>query len=1530
MAGETGYRIDRSTNNGSTWTTAGTVGAGFTTFTDTGLTEATSYTYRVVATNAAGDSAPSTTRSTITLPSAPTGLTATAVSGGQINLSWVNHSSVASNYYIEQSTDGTTWQPIASPYGSSTNNYTATRPFDSSTTYHFRVRAHSYTGADSAYATAFVTTPAFPSQTTINSATAQSDTSVALTWTDVTGETGYRIDRSTNNGSTWTTAGTVGAGFTTFTDTGLTEATSYTYRVVATNAEGDSAPSTTRSTMTRPAAPTAVSASVISAEQVNVSWTDQSTGEIGYRIEQATSPQGPWTVISSAGVNITSISLTGPFNGNTTYYFRVLAYNAGGDSSPAIGSATSPDFPNAPSGLTVTSLSTSQIDLSWDGDPAASSYKVFRRTGTGAWVELGTVASGVISYTDTTVIAGSIYTYGVATVNGTSMSGRSPIGPALAQNGSSDEDEDGLTNLQEANLGTNPTYFDTDGDLLPDQWETLYSSFDPKSPDPTQGDADGDGLTNFVECTLSTDPDSDDTDGDGVSDADEVNSGADPTNPNDGGKAPADDMKAEFQLTTGDPSGSRSERWELQVGGIKYQSPSYGVVGSASYFYKTGETYEIRMKHIGTDPGFLAQADGPNYDWTASVSEVGSSLPYWIDDQGNLLRTYISDVIGPPNLVDGKTSYLYIPQLDADIDSDNNNGFDPPDRSDEEDRLEGKTDGAKILTANTGDVDGDGVPDYADFDGIDGKEFVPLVISLSSNLQYADLSKIEYTFTYDASDATADLRSGSGTADDPYVYTRPSGSLRIWTKNAGESRDRFTDFINSGQKISAEDLGLEPGGSVTIYVEAVAGSTSYLPVEVSANVTGNKWSGTLTDKVYFASTETRFDLVEDDGSLTPVDEIPISYSAPTFSDVSFQVVPGSLRVGSDGSTILVDLMVSGSLDDAASDLIPGDDGIIPAIDLFLNGEDTPLTSIATDVSKATDGLSLLKPYNFSATFSTILSGVVFQPGSNLLHLSATNTYGISGYAEGTIDIDVQPPTIDDQGTVGLGVAVRLEFSGDPATDSTATVSASYQLGDGTWSQPITLEQDPNGPEGVIRFTDGTNTIDLSETAAFDPQTADQYSVVITLPAAALVGITLTFVESGANTKTFESAITLDEYDLYGYAGFQLSVGGVSDIDVSGPGDFHPIVMEIVGPQQLLETLQDVSIQQETDPDQPSQEPRKPEKYLASAIDGRVYLTRPGSTRPEVMLAMPSARRSTAPVQAAPRRDGVWNFAQGVGAGLLDTGFDLWDGAVSVISGTWYYVKNYNPVSNVYRYFTTGSSVIVEDQIRAYEAWDTAEAIAGFIQKIFQDQQDYTLAVLTGNDAEINRLGEEYSKAFEYSLEIIQAIRDEVLNMDAYDGGRIVGRVIGEMIVTLASVGIGSALKSTSIAQVITKLKGVSYIADAAPVVNKLDNVADVARRSRPRRCASSPARWSRPPTDRSPSKRFVLAIWCSPETSGPANGLSSLSSKRSSPTPTACSMCVTARPAGPMARSSGRLATPSSSSAATHLFRPPNSNPATS
>lgn len=90
-----------------------------------------------------------------------------------------------------------------------------------------------------------------------------------------------------------------------------------------------------------------------------------------------------------------------------------------------------------------------------------------------------------------------------------------------------DCDEDGLTNAQEAAVGTNPTDPDSDNDGYNDGNEVanLTNPLNPCDPDPMAlpiNDCDEDGLTNDTEIAEGTDPTNPDTDGDGLLDGEEV------------------------------------------------------------------------------------------------------------------------------------------------------------------------------------------------------------------------------------------------------------------------------------------------------------------------------------------------------------------------------------------------------------------------------------------------------------------------------------------------------------------------------------------------------------------------------------------------------------------------------------------------------------------------------------------------------------------------------------------------------------------------------------------------------------------------------------------------------------------------------------------------------------------------------------------------------------------------------------------------------------------------------------------------
>ncbi len=88
----------------------------------------------------------------------------------------------------------------------------------------------------------------------------------------------------------------------------------------------------------------------------------------------------------------------------------------------------------------------------------------------------------------------------------------------------SDTDGDGLADRAELELGTDVSRGDTDGDTLPDGWETR-NLLDPKDAADAAGDDDGDGLVNRTEFRVRSNPRVLDTDGNGRPDGDDDTDG---------------------------------------------------------------------------------------------------------------------------------------------------------------------------------------------------------------------------------------------------------------------------------------------------------------------------------------------------------------------------------------------------------------------------------------------------------------------------------------------------------------------------------------------------------------------------------------------------------------------------------------------------------------------------------------------------------------------------------------------------------------------------------------------------------------------------------------------------------------------------------------------------------------------------------------------------------------------------------------------------------------------------------------------
>ncbi|MCG3111122.1 MAG: fibronectin type III domain-containing protein [Candidatus Manganitrophus sp. SB1] len=436
--GVTEYRIDRCQGvNCANFAQIAT--SPTTSFNNTGLSPAVSYSYRVRAVDAAtnlggfSNTATAVTRDTIA-PTAPTNLTATPAGETQINLSWgASSDNIGVAGYRVERCQGTTcanFVEVAQPTGATFNDTGRS----AGASYVYRVRAVDAAGNLSGYSsTAGATTPdnSAPTAPTNLTAATVGETQINLSWTastDNVGLAGYRVERC--QGSNCTNFAEIAQPTaTTFNDPGRSAGTLYSYRVraidTANNFSGFSniATAATQDT-TAPTAPTNLAANPVSGSQINLSWgaSTDNVGVTGYRVERC---QGA-TCSNFAEISqptTTSFNDTGRSPG-VSYRYRVRGVDAGNNFSgySNIASATTPDTtaPTSPTNLAASPVSGTQINLSWNASTdnvGVTEYRIERCQGANCANFAQIATSGTNSFNNTGLSQATLYSYRVRAVD---------------------------------------------------------------------------------------------------------------------------------------------------------------------------------------------------------------------------------------------------------------------------------------------------------------------------------------------------------------------------------------------------------------------------------------------------------------------------------------------------------------------------------------------------------------------------------------------------------------------------------------------------------------------------------------------------------------------------------------------------------------------------------------------------------------------------------------------------------------------------------------------------------------------------------------------------------------------------------------------------------------------------------------------------------------------------------------------------------------------------------------------------------
>ena len=414
--------------------------AGTTTTVLTGLKQNTVYYVRIRAKNCRGVSDWEITNSkTPGPPTDPSKLVVTFVSSNQINMSWTDNADNETSYEIERSLDKTTFTKV-NEISANVTSY-SDQGLNASTQYYYRVRAKNTFGA-SGYSNiiepktlaAPVSVPKSPSDLSL---TVVSSSQIDLKWVDNSdNEEIFEIERGLN-GINFEKIAEVGAGVVVYSDKGLSASTKYGYRVRAKNTAGVSGYSSAKDAVTLPApvsvpkSPSDLSLTVVSSSQIDLKWVDNSDNEVVFEIERGLDGIN-FEKIAEVGAGVVAYSDKG-LSASTKYGYRVRAKNTAGVSGyssakDATTSAAPIVVPKSPNELSLTVVSSGQIDLKWlDNSDNEVVFEIERGLDGVIFSKIGEVGANVTSYSDKGLSASTKYYYRVRAKNTAGISDYSPM-----------------------------------------------------------------------------------------------------------------------------------------------------------------------------------------------------------------------------------------------------------------------------------------------------------------------------------------------------------------------------------------------------------------------------------------------------------------------------------------------------------------------------------------------------------------------------------------------------------------------------------------------------------------------------------------------------------------------------------------------------------------------------------------------------------------------------------------------------------------------------------------------------------------------------------------------------------------------------------------------------------------------------------------------------------------------------------------------------------------------------------------------
>ncbi|MEM1165979.1 MAG: polymorphic toxin-type HINT domain-containing protein, partial [Planctomycetota bacterium] len=680
-------------------------------------------------------------------------------------------------------------------------------------------------------------------------------------------------------------------------------------------------------------------------------------------------------------------------------------------------------------------------------------------------------------------------------------------------------------------------------------------------------------------------------------------------------------------------------------------------------------------------------------------------------------------------------------------------------------------------------------------------------------------------------------------------------ALRLWTRDADRPRiadDAAEDeghYVLPGKVYRVSELGGAHDGGVGVYAESVSHSLTSLG---DHSITVTVWEGTPDGQLgaLVGNDElkvTGYDLqLVDAETLEPIGSPALSTAVPHFatasidlSDPVVEVVPGTNDV-----QFVSEMTVEATLDDALLDLISGADAVIDEVHIFVNDEpleDAMGSAITLPVAtqKTADVSSRLAPFDFSGTIAPTSHPIIVEPGWNTVRLVAVNDMGRVGSVERSFLVETSRDVEFEPGEL-LGIRMEVTYlESSPNIDATVIPVHGFAFVTGE------LAPDPGGSGFVGTGADGSPF----EILGLQHVNSPPYPALATFSHPNIYS-GLTFGDIELSPVAPETPDELEGVVLVQASGTQVlgeiysaAIAERGDIIRSDAGEAHVAFEEFLGPINLFSDSVSQGLQllpvedRESDPEIPygleadeldSEFFTYDVEFLPGLPAGRVFLASeqrhavlPGAPSPIInVIRVTDFDDDSREFEDASYQPSIMldQFAIGVAEGMLDAG-TAWVGdleslrQLGISGATALIERTYAWRIAVWVMYDRETVRALEEKISREnrEAVERMEQLARVTTEIIGPLAAgglNALAELLSADSEqFDQFGDDLQQALVVVSiiydELLVELQSEIASMDSRDAGRLVGRVLGEVLIIVGESAVtgggAAALRGTKIA-----------------------------------------------------------------------------------------------------------------------------------